>query len=605
MRLSLFYLSVSLFIGIPLWLKTTATHQAPLPFWEIKTLCSLPIHISVLASIINFSDQLTGNDLTTIQSDLTASSDSTVRCGTEPSGSKKLELRCSVNARPASESELKLYTKLAKDPLTLDDFLAEMDNMLFKESCVSNAAQCANPLYTIIVLPTSIQDRFPADDPSVQWRIRRSASRTTVFLVLSSSNIRQALTAKIASLMNTILLPIAELQILTSSSANSPVHIDQNRTDKVVLKSRLTTSMTQHYLPPSTEYDVMVTIIPHSGDVPRHTDHATSAWKHQILLDPTVWLETHVQTAFSSWLPYVRFRFSSQRLHAVDIEKLEASRMAKNRTFKYYTANDLSALVNQLESYLGAPQTASPATRDMAGTKPGLHLIILVAQDNEKPPLRFYLPTSPDGEAVLTDVAVVPQWGGLFSIDAINEQSPVRVGRQLAAVIRLIAGLPEPPTYVQVHLSPERAQGDAWGAVDRWEMDRWFLRRTAESLLSIRMTMTALVDLLSRFPNMVINDYVADEVTRSVRMWGQTIDELRIVGNRFDTNELGHLFTQAEDALGAIDSAFFDYSLLGRLYFEDDQKYGIYVPLFVPIGVSLLVSVKNVFRAVFPRESAP
>ncbi|CAH8461093.1 unnamed protein product [Dicrocoelium dendriticum] len=283
---------------------------------------------------------------------------------------------------------------------------------------------------------------------------------------------------------------------------------------------------------------------------------------------------------------------------------LDYSRMAKNRTFKYYTANDLSTLVNQLESYLGAPQTASAATRDMAGTKPGLHLIMLLAQDKEATPLRFYLPSNPHGEAVLTDVAVVPQWGGLFSIDANVEQPAVRVGRQLAAVIRLIAGLPEPPAHIQTHLSPKRGPGDAWGAVDRWEMDSWFLRRTAESLLSIRMTMTALVDLLSRFPNMVINDYVADEVARSVRMWGQTLDQLRTVGDRLNVTDFGQLFTQAEDALGAINSAFFDYTLLGRLYFEEDQKYGIYVPLFVPIGVSLLVSVKNVFRAIFPREPA-
>ncbi|CAH8461128.1 unnamed protein product [Dicrocoelium dendriticum] len=527
--LSLFYLCVFLCIGVPLWLKTTATYQAPLPFWEIKALCSSPIHISVPVSIVSFSDQLTASDLTIIQSDLTASSDPKVRCGFEPAGSKKLALRCSITVRSASDAELKLYTKLTKEPLILDDFLAEMANMLLQESCLSNDVQCIQSPYAIIVLPTGIQDLFPVDDSSVRWRIRPSASLTVVFLVAPSGNARQALTTEIASLMNTILLPITELQMLVNSSTSSPMHIDQRKIDRAVIKSRLTTSKNQNYLPPSTEYDVMVTILPHSGDLPRDTNQTTGTWSHQILSDPTVWLETHVQSVFSSWLPYVIFRFSSQRLHAVDIEKLETSRMAKNRTFKYYTANDLSTLVNQLESYLGAPQTASAATRDMAGTKPGLHLIMLLAQDKEATPLRFYLPSNPHGEAVLTDVAVVPQWGGLFSIDANVEQPAVRVGRQLAAVIRLIAGLPEPPAHIQTHLSPKRGPGDAWGAVDRWEMDSWFLRRTAESLLSIRMTMTALVDLLSRFPNMVINDYVADEVARSVRMWGQTLDQLRTV----------------------------------------------------------------------------
>ena len=46
------------------------------------------------------------------------------------------------------------------------------------------------------------------------------------------------------------------------------------------------------------------------------------------------------------------------------------------------------------------------------------------------------------------------------------------------------------------------------------------------------------------------------------------------------------------------EAAFFDPSLLALLYFPDDQKYAIYVPYFLPVGLPILLSFKSIVKAV-------
>ncbi|KAF7255970.1 hypothetical protein EG68_06788 [Paragonimus skrjabini miyazakii] len=614
---SVFYLAVALFIGIPMWLKTTATYQAPLPFWEIKALCSRPIEIRIPVNIVSLSQKLTLSELGTIQSSLMNSEDQSLRCG---SGKLSDRLRIFLGGDAATD---------------FGTLLNELESMLFGFSSRKSAATTCSSrdegfctesasTYRAVLLPHTIYDRFKLS-PDAEATIQRSAAHNLLYLIEprldGHTNATRRLTSQIAKLMNSVFVPITDLEHLTTPAEPTLTEPGQRSSTRPRTSSQLLHLLSRQ-LPASSAYDITITLLTHSGEATRLSSQSGDDWTYRVLSDPTAWLQTHVERVFRSWMPYVRFNFYSQRLYAVDIEQLGPSRLNENHTYRYYTRDDLSTVVNQLESYLGAPQTASAATRDMAGTKPGLHLILLLAMPtvvatnhSEVPsvvecprPLRFYLPSS-DGSLVLTNVAVVPQWGGLFSIDAptpCSKSSDVAAitGRQLVTVIRSLAGLPEPVKLSTHRLNPPAPLIDRLGEVDHWELDGWFLKRTVESLLAVRMTMTALVDLLSRFPNMVINDHVATEVARSGRVWARALDDLRQMDNRNHSIDLGEIFTHTQDSLESINSAFFDHSLLGRLYFQDDQKYGIYVPLFVPVGVGLLMSTKNAFRIMFPRESS-
>ncbi|KAF6767953.1 hypothetical protein AHF37_08977 [Paragonimus kellicotti] len=632
--ISVFYLAVALFIGIPMWLKTTATYQAPLPFWEIKALCSRPIEIRIPVNIVSLSQKLTLNELGTIQSSLMNSEDQSLRCGSGKSFDR-LRISCAVDTRRASQSEWVAFERLSDDATDFGTLLNELESMLFGITSRKNATTTCSSgaedfctesasTYKAVLLPNTIYDRFKLG-PDSEATIQRSATHNLFYLIEPRSdgqtNATRTLTSQIAKLMNSVFLPITDLEYLTTPAEPTPTEPRQRSSARPRTSSQLLHLLSRQ-LPASSAYDITVTLLTHSGEATRLSSQSVDDWSYRILSDPTAWLQTHVERVFRSWMPYVRFQFYSQRLYAVDIEQLGSSRLSENHTYRYYTRDDLSTVVNQLESYLGAPQTASAATRDMAGTKPGLHLILLLAMPTivttnhsevhpvvECPrPLRFYLPSS-GGSLAVTNVAVVPQWGGLFSIDAPTPCSrssnvAATTSRQLVTVIRSLAGLPEPVELSTHQLNPPAPLIGRLGEVDHWELDGWFLKRTVESLLAVRMTMTALVDLLSRFPNMVINDHVATEVARSGRVWARALDDLRQMDNRNHSMDLGEIFTHTQDSLESINSAFFDHSLLGRLYFQDDQKYGIYVPLFVPVGVGLLMSTKNAFRIMFPRESA-
>ena len=47
----------------------------------------------------------------------------------------------------------------------------------------------------------------------------------------------------------------------------------------------------------------------------------------------------------------------------------------------------------------------------------------------------------------------------------------------------------------------------------------------------------------------------------------------------------------AKQALERSESAFFDPTMVSMLYFPDEHKYAIYMPLFVPVSVPLLIAL--------------
>ena len=57
-------------------------------------------------------------------------------------------------------------------------------------------------------------------------------------------------------------------------------------------------------------------------------------------------------------------------------------------------------------------------------------------------------------------------------------------------------------------------------------------------------------------------------------------------------------YEASREALELSETAFFDQSLLALLYFPDDQKYAIYIPFFLPVGIPVIFSLKTLFKFV-------
>jgi phosphatidylinositol glycan class S len=60
--------------------------------------------------------------------------------------------------------------------------------------------------------------------------------------------------------------------------------------------------------------------------------------------------------------------------------------------------------------------------------------------------------------------------------------------------------------------------------------------------------------------------------------------------NHAQTGQLKEAFAYSQSSRSSGEKAFFDNSLLALLYFPEDQKYAIYIPLFLPIAFSFFSS---------------
>jgi len=103
----------------------------------------------------------------------------------------------------------------------------------------------------------------------------------------------------------------------------------------------------------------------------------------------------------------------------------------------------------------------------------------------------------------------------------------------------------------------------------------------------------SLVAMLDKVKNIVIKQDVAEKIARSVTLLqtvrqASTIDKVRLYENILNAHSLAV-------------AAATDDSLLGLLYFPEDQKFGIYVPLFLPAMMSILGGMKALKEFVKPR----
>ncbi len=101
--------------------------------------------------------------------------------------------------------------------------------------------------------------------------------------------------------------------------------------------------------------------------------------------------------------------------------------------------------------------------------------------------------------------------------------------------------------------------------------------------------MRSLDKLLDEISNIVINDRVAERVQSAS-------EQLAIATTTIGHDDFWSACDAAMRATAQADRAFFDESLLALLYFPEDQKYAIYIPLFLPVGYPVLMSVYALYK---------
>ena len=105
----------------------------------------------------------------------------------------------------------------------------------------------------------------------------------------------------------------------------------------------------------------------------------------------------------------------------------------------------------------------------------------------------------------------------------------------------------------------------------------------------------SLSKLLSTIKNIVVTEEVGQEVHHSTKA-------MRTAVTSATQGKLAAALRHATEAYRSSETAFHHPTNLAQLYFPDDQKYAIYIPLFLPIGIPVLISLKKIFEYLFPKK---
>lgn len=114
----------------------------------------------------------------------------------------------------------------------------------------------------------------------------------------------------------------------------------------------------------------------------------------------------------------------------------------------------------------------------------------------------------------------------------------------------------------------------------KWEFDNLIRQITIKQLTKTLESLESLEKMLNKISNIVIEKETSMRMFNAIEYAHKSIDELENYG-------LSKAFEFSSEAFHNSENAYYDPSLLSLLYFPEDQKYAIYFPLFFPIAIQL------------------
>lgn len=120
---------------------------------------------------------------------------------------------------------------------------------------------------------------------------------------------------------------------------------------------------------------------------------------------------------------------------------------------------------------------------------------------------------------------------------------------------------------------------------------------TASLIFSASSTLGALARLTQTLPSIAIPDSVLHSVQSTISHLDQACSDLR-------DGQFQSALEAARVAEAEAEHAFFERSMVGQVYFPDEHKVAVYLPLLGPVAVPLLMAAIKEIRALRKKTSA-
>uniref|UniRef100_A0A8C9VUH2 Phosphatidylinositol glycan anchor biosynthesis, class S n=1 Tax=Scleropages formosus TaxID=113540 RepID=A0A8C9VUH2_SCLFO len=522
--------AVVIAVGIPLWWKTTETYRAWLPYSHINELGSLQLQLSMEVEVVFSRGTLTPEQQKKVPLTQTREQQHHVD---ENTG---LKYRYEMKYRTA--------TIMEEDALR-QPTAEEADFSLYKlsESPCGSVVVYVIP-ETSVLLPENIK---------VYVGQRRTALlRGQVGQGGELKAVLSALDPEIEQVVRTMSFSHEDIMAALS---------DRIRMGRLS-KESLADSMRSFKSSPG--YEITFSLL--NPDPQSHNLH----W------DIEGAIHTYIQPLLDKLAPVAN--------HSVDSQILYYAVLGVNPRFDNsvsaftLSADSLAHVINPVEARLGSNAASSNPVLNFLLFVPDAHHSPLFIQDHSK-------------RVVDSNAFHSPRWGGIMVYNVNDRygqeaEFPVHIDIDMAHVmgvflaqLRLMLGVQSahpPPGFLL------QSPGSA-GLTD-WELDRLQWSRTVENVATASTSITSLAQLLDQIGNIVINDNIAQQVYNAVTSLQAAVAEL-------EAGNLAFALQYSREAILASERAFFDPSLLHLLYFPDDQKFAIYIPLFLPMCVPILLSL--------------
>ncbi|KAM9788498.1 GPI transamidase component PIG-S [Neosynchiropus ocellatus] len=535
--------AVVILIGVPLWWRTTETYRAWLPFSQINELDNLQLLLSADVEVVFARGTMAPEQQKKFPLTLTKDDEHVIDENTA--------------VRYRYESRFRTATVMEEDALNQPS-AAEADlslHMLSESPCGS---------LVMYVIPESSSLLPLGVDVYIGKR------RTAVLRMGAAGQVGKSLD-KVLSHLDPRITQV--LQVMSFSHSD----ITAALSDRVRLSptNKRSKADSMRAFKSSPGYEITFSLL--NPDPKSHRLH----W------DIEGAAQTYIRPMLSKLSPVANFSIDSQILYYAVLgvnPRFDSSRR------KYtLSADSLAHVINPVEARLGSNAASSNPVLNFLLYVPDAHHSPLHIRDHKK-------------QEVPSNAFHSPRWGGIMVYNVNDEygpeaELPVDVSINMAKVmgvflaqLRLLLGVQSsrpPPGFL---VEPCGSAGLA-----DWELDRLMWTRSVENIATAAMTVTSLAQLLDQIGNIVINDNIAQQVSSAVTSLQLAVAEL-------ESANVAFALQYSKEAMLASERAFFDPSLLHLLYFPDDQKFAIYIPLFLPMCVPILLSLLKILSEVRKRR---
>lgn len=300
-------------------------------------------------------------------------------------------------------------------------------------------------------------------------------------------------------------------------------------------------------IPLSLEYDILISVV---NPNPENLDLVLDAKQVGDAMEPF----------FTNISSVATFTVKSQWLYLIDIG---VSPKKMDNGF-LISEEQLPHIITPLEKNLWSH--ISP--------RPCLNLVLYVPPCSSSP-LNIYKKVGKEFIKSASNAMLSPNWGGIYIVNPTIEDC--KNGRFQ----------PELDNIVSTFITQLKMMFNLKDSRNHDDIKKLYKRKASNMIESSKRTLKSLAQLLSEINSIVISDEVAQKIKISL----ESVENAELY---LKAEEIDLALKFAKVAFNNSEKAFGDPSLLALLYFPDDQKYAVYIPLFLPIMIPVLMSILSI-----------